>query len=277
MLTPAFRPFLSAITILIIIAAVAVAVEAEGFKGKLIKVNGQATIIDANGQRVTVDKPGDIVRVTDTIETATDASAVVSFNDGTLSILDQESRLRVEKTGWLSHVGGKIYFTYRKIFGESRRVKTRFAILGIRGTTFIVHDIGDSQGIALAEGLLDIQTPGAAFEIHRQAQLDQFGAFKQQSRQQREAVQQAFNEYKQALKRDFIEFKKSFRLQANRVVRFEGNRVEERRIDDAIKAEFEYFESIAGELLDEFREQSSPHFFPGSREQAQDSYSKAPQ
>jgi hypothetical protein len=275
MLPPAFRPFLSAITILIIIAAVTV--DAEEFRGTLIKVNGQVTIIDANGQRVTADKSGDIVRVTDTIETASDSSAVVSFNDGALSILDQESRLRVEKTGWLSHLGGKIYFTYRKIFGESRQVKTRFATLGIRGTTFIVNDIGDSQGVALAEGLLDIQTPGAAFEIHRQAQLDQFGAFKQQSRQQRETVQQAFDEYKQALKRDFIEFKKSFRLQANHVVRFEGNRVEERRIDDAIKAEFEYFESIAAELLDEFREQSSPHFLPGSREQAQDSYSKAPQ
>jgi hypothetical protein len=170
--------------------------------------------------------------------------------------MDQDSRIRVEKTGWLSHLGGKIYFTFRKIFGDSRQVKTRFATLGIRGTTFIVTDDDSGQSVALAEGLLDIQAPGAAFEIHRQRQQDQFRSYKQQAQRQQQAEQRQFDDYKQQLQRDFVEFKKSFNLQPNHVVRFDGNRVEQALIDDDIQAEFEYFEAIAGDLLDEFHEQS---------------------
>lgn len=255
MLRAAFRPFLSAITIIVIV--VSVSIDADTIRGELIKVEGEVNVVDVHGVRHSVERYGLVVRELDTIETARGSKAVVRFTDGSLSIMDQASRIRVEKAGWLSHLGGKIYFTFKKVFGDSRQVKTRFATLGIRGTTFIVTDDDSGQSVALAEGLLDIQTSGAAFEIHRQHQLDQFRAYKQQAQEQQQATQSEFDDYKQQLKRDFIEYKTSFSLQPNHIVRFDGNRVDEGLIDDDIKAEFEYFEAIAGELLDEFREQSS--------------------
>lgn len=254
MLRAAFRPFLSAITIIVIV--VSVSIDADTIRGELIKVEGEVNVVDVHGVRHSVERYGLVVRELDTIETATGSKAVVRFTDGSLSIMDQASRIRVEKAGWLSHLGGKIYFTFKKVFGDSRQVKTRFATLGIRGTTFIVTDDDSGQSVALAEGLLDIQTSGAAFEIHRQHQLDQFRAYKQQAQQQQQATQSEFDDYKKQLNRDFIEYKTSFSLQPNHIVRFDGNRVDEGLIDDDIKAEFEYFEAIAGELLDEFREQS---------------------
>ena len=250
----AFRPLLSAIAIIIIV--VSVAIDADTIRGELIKTEGAVHIVDGHGMRHSIEQYGLVVREFDSIETATGGNAVIRFTDGTLSIMDQNSRIRVEKTGWFSHLGGKIYFTFRKVFGDSHQVKTRFATLGIRGTTFIVTDDDSGQSVALAEGLLDIQTPGAAFEIHRQQQLDQFKAYKQQAEQQQQATQSEFDDYKRQQTRDFIEYKTSFSLQPNHIVRFDGNRVEEALIDDEIKAEFEYFEAIAGELLDEFREQS---------------------
>ena len=52
----------------------------------------------------------------DTIVTKNGGSIVVQFDDGALSVLDEKSRLRVEKTSWFSYLGGKVYVTFEKTF-----------------------------------------------------------------------------------------------------------------------------------------------------------------
>lgn len=254
MLQQAFTGVLSISMVILLISATAAS--AEAFSGKVIKANGEVHIIDADGEHYTVEESKFLVRQMDTIVTAAGGNAVVKFNDGAISVLGEKSSLQVETTSWFSHLGGKIYFTFRKVFGERRQVKTRFATLGIRGTTFIVFDDDNGQAVALEEGLLEIESPGSAFEIHRQQQLDEFETFKQQSRQQQQAVQRKFDDYRSQMQREFIEYKKNFSLQSNRIIQFDGIRVDESIIDENVKAEFDNFKAIAGELLDEFREQA---------------------
>jgi len=257
MLQEAFKYFLFASTILVLIFSACA--NAEELSGEVIRADGAVHIIDARGNHHTVEESRFPVREMDTIVTAEGGNAIVRFNDGVLSVLDGNSRLRVEKTRWLSHLGGKIYFTFSKVFGKPRQVKTRFATLGIRGTTFIIYDDDNGQGVALQEGLLDIESPGPAFEIHRQQALDEFEDFKQQALQQKQDLQQEYDDYRKQMQREFIEYKKNFTLQPNHVIRFDGVRVDETVFDENVKAEFENFEAIAGELLDEFREQSRAH------------------
>jgi len=257
MLREAFKHFFSAIAILVLIFSACA--YADEYSAKVIKVDGEVHVIDADGHRHTVEESGFAVREMDTVVTAAGGNAVVRFDDGVLSVLDENSRLQVEKTGWLSHLGGKIYFTFRKVFGKPRRVKTRFATLGIRGTTFIVYDDGKGQGVALQEGLLDIESPGPVFEIHRQQQLDEFETFKQQALQQQQDMRLEFDDYRDQMQSEFIEYSSNFTLQPNHVIRFDGVRVDEAVIDENIKAEFDSFEAIAGELLQEFREKSQAH------------------
>ena len=257
MLQQAFKRFLSTITILVLISSACA--YAEEFSGKVIRVDGEVHIIDASGKRHTVEESRFLVREMDTIVTAEGGNAIVRFNDGALSVLDENSSLQVVKSSWLSHLGGKIYFTFSKVFGEPRQVTTRFATLGIRGTTFIIYDNDNGQGVALQEGLLDIESPGPAFEIHRQQELDEFEVFKQQRLQQQQDLRQEYDDYKQQMQREFIEYKENFTLQPNHVIRFDGVRVDETLIDENVKAEFDNFEAIAGELLEEFREQARAH------------------
>ena len=251
------KHFFSAITILVLVFYTCAS--ADEYSAKVIKADGEVHVIDADGQRHTVDESGFHVREMDTIVTAEGGNAVVSFDNGVMSVLDENSRLQVEKTGWLSHLGGRIYFTFKKVFGKSRQVKTRFATLGIRGTTFIIYDDNNGQGVALQEGLLDIESPGPVFEIHRQQQLDDFETFKQQALQQQQDMRREYDDYRDQVQRDFIEFKSNFTLQPNRVIRFDGVRVDETAIDENVKAEFDNFEAIAGELLQEFRGKSQAH------------------
>ena len=197
-----------------------------------------------------------MVREMETIVTAQGGSAVVRFNDGSLSVLDSNSSLRVGKTGWLSHLGGRIYFVFNKVFGGERRVEARFATIGIRGTSFIVVDDDSGQAVALQEGLLTIESIGSVFEIYRVQNLDEFDNYKQQVLDQQQTLSAEYDDYREKIQREFVGYRQSFTLQPEHIIRFDGTRVDEGLFDEEIKVEFEKFESIAGELLEEFREQS---------------------
>jgi hypothetical protein len=199
----------------------------------------------------------------DTIVTRDGGKAVVQFNDGAMSVLDEKSSLRVEKSSWFSHLGGKIYFTFRKVFGEPKRVKTPFSTIGVRGTTFIVYADASGNGVALQEGRLNIESPGEEYELHIRREQDEFAAFKQEAQEKTEEMNREFDSYKNQIKREFVEYRKSFTLDANRVIRFNGNRVDLTSMDSAdnaeISAAFGDFEQEAGELLEQFRAQAKKH------------------
>jgi hypothetical protein len=232
---------------------------AEEFRGKVVKVKGDVHIIDAQGNRTKVDESKFLVRELDTIVTDKGGNVIVQFNDGAMTVLDEKSSLQVEKTNWLSHIGGKIYFTFRKIFGQPRQVKTAFATLGVRGTTFIVYDNEKGEGVALAEGQLEVESPGPDFEIHRKQELDEFEAIKQQAHEQRQALKKEFDDYRNRMQHEFVEYKKNFTLEADHVIRFDGTRVDETTMDDDTRADFAAFEKEAGDMLIEFRKQASEH------------------
>ena len=254
MLHAAFQRVVSILILLVL--TLSQSLQAEESRGRIASTTGEVQVIDANGETHQVDVAGYELSEMETVVTAGNSNAVVIFTDGALSVLGENSRLRVEKAGWLSHLGGRIYYTFSKLFGTSRQVKTRFATVGIRGTTFLIYDDAAGQRVALAEGLLDIQSPGPQFELYRQQLIDQFEAYQQQIVQQQQTLQREFDDYREQIYREFIEYSTSFSLHPNHVVRFEGSRVDESIMDDSTIADFADFEAVAGSLLDEFREQA---------------------
>lgn len=233
---------------------------AEEGRGHILKTSGLVKIINAQGDERVVTESKVVVREMDIVSTGDSSRAVIRFNDGALSVLNEKSRLQVEKKNWLSHIGGKIYFTFRKILGGERKVKAKFSTIGIRGTTFIVYDNKEEgQGVALQEGKLEFESLGDDYEIHRKKQSDDFSAFKKQALDAQKAVKNEYEDYKQQTMEEFVEYRKSFTMQANHVIRFDGNRVDETEMGEKERASFSDFESVAGEMLEEFRRQSEEH------------------
>ena len=225
------------------------------YRGKVLKINGDVEIVNAQGEKRLINKADEPLNEMDTIVTKKSARVVVQFNDGVLSVLDEKSRLRVEKTSWFSYLGGKVYFTFKNIFGEPRRVKTRAATIGVRGTTFIISENEKQNGetVALKEGLLQIESTGPAFEIHKKKIIDEFTQFKQQRQQEKQAMQNEYEQYKQQTRQEFVEYRRQFTLQPNRVIKISGYRLDETAMSEANKADFESFESEAEDLIKAFR------------------------
>ncbi len=227
----------------------------EKYRGKILKFSGEVEVVNARGERRFIKKANEPLHEMDTIVTKKGSRVVMRFDDGALSSLDEKSRLRVEKTNWFSYLGGKIYFTFKKVFGEPRRVRTRAATIGVRGTTFIISENSQQNGesVALKEGLLQIESTGPAFEIHKKKVMGDFEQFKQQQHQAQKKMRDEFEQYKKQTQRDFIEYRRNFTLQANRVISLSGYRVDETAMSEADNAAFDAFESEAGDLIKEFR------------------------
>jgi len=233
--------------------------EEQKARGNVMKVSGDVSVISADGETRTVQQAGESLNENDTIVTNEGGSVIVEYDDGALSVLNEKSRLRVEKTRWFSYLGGKIYFTFKKVFGEPRRVRTRSATIGVRGTTFILSDDteNNSQTIALKEGLLDVESTGRPFEIHRKKEMDDFERFKQKQEALREQMLTEYEQYKDQTMKEFIEYKHQFTLQPDRVVSLSGNRVDETAMTEEDRAAFDAFEAEAEDIIKAFRERSN--------------------
>jgi hypothetical protein len=232
-------------------------VYADDSRGRIVKIQGEVYVIDGKGHRQGPVKTNHKLHKDETVVTQKGAKAVVKFDDGALTVLSQKSSVRVEQSGWLSQLGGKVYYLFRKVVGKkesSKKVKTGFTTIGIRGTTFIVTDEENNKGIALSEGKLNMESPGKAYEIHKQKQADDFETFKRQAQEKRESLYSEYSDYKKQLAKDFVEYKKSFDMEANRVINFNGNRVDETELSGDGKKEFADFEGFAKDHVNAFRE-----------------------
>ncbi len=231
-------------------------IQADSFRARIVKMEGQVYVLDRDGEKRQPQKKQYLVNSDETVITEEHSRAVVQFEDGVLSVLDEKSSLRVEQSGWLSQLGGKVYYVFRKVFGrqKSRKVKTKLATIGVRGTTFIVDTSAEVQQVALKQGKLNIESLDNDFEIHKPRNMqDDFAAFKHQATQQQQALQNEYSRYKKNLHKEFVEYKKQFDMQQNTVISIQGNRVDSQQLNQDWEAAFSRYSQFSGELIDAYK------------------------
>lgn len=233
------------------------AAHAESFRARIVKIEGQVYIINSEGEQRKPEKKQYLVNNNETVITRKDSKAVIQFDDGAMSVLDEKSSIRVEQSGWLSQLGGKVYYVFRKVFGtgKPKKVKTKFATIGIRGTTFIVDINFENQQVALQEGKLNIESTDEDYEfIKPQASADDFASFKRQAIESSQEIDDEFSDYKGKINQEFVEYKKSFDLEANKVISVRGNRVIESELDKDWESSFDSFTEFSKDYIGAYRE-----------------------
>lgn len=248
---------LASLFILLSTIAYQSAAQAEAFRARIVKIEGQVYIINSEGEQRKPEKKQYLVNSNETVITRKDSKAVIQYEDGVMSVLDEKSSIRVEQSGWLSQLGGKVYYVFRKVLGthKPKKIKTKFATIGIRGTTFIVDMNSENQQVALKEGKLNFESPDENYEVIKTKDITQgFDEFRQQVAESQQKMKNEFSEYKKNISEEFIEYKKSFDLEANKVISVNGNRVSESELNKNWESSFESFSDFSKDYIGAYRE-----------------------
>ncbi len=175
----------------------------------------------------------------DIISTFRKASAVLKLSDGSDVVLGEKSVIVFADALDVTQKEGKVYYKITSKDAKNKlKIKTDFAIIGIKGTTFIVSAEQNSSYVALKEGLIGIESVKAEFEHYKQKVLSQYEAFLK--KQQKE-----FEKYKKSQEEYIVTMTKEFDLEAGNVVTFDGQKAIENKIET--DKEFDEFEKMLEE------------------------------
>lgn len=224
------------IFLLIVLIALYTALNA-AVVGHVKSVKGDVKIKNENSFKKSNVKSGMEIKGGDLISTSSSSTAVLNLVDGSILALDSGSLLHFGNDLNLNQTDGRVY--YKITTRDARnalKVKTPFAIIGIKGTTFLVNATQDAS-VKLKEGLIGIQSIKEEFKLYRKALQDQYSEFIAKDRE-------GFEKFKQKQNSATAEVTKEFDLQARNSVSFSQNIVSEKPFTKDDDAEFAYFEEL---------------------------------
>lgn len=193
-------------------------------------------------------------------KTGATGRAVVRVGEYGIIVVEKNSTVEVDRSSSAAHVfrqvTGMIFYAMNKVRGSMRpvSVKTKTAVLGIRGTRFLVVEQEGRNEVGMRKGAVTVTSPEEEFEIHRSLVENEFSEFKKEARDAIARERREFNAYKANSDREFVEFKREFTLGADRMVSFDGRRVTESGLSQRSKQEIESIESYAAEWIKEVRD-----------------------
>jgi hypothetical protein len=220
--------------------------------GNVSLVDGNVKVKSENSIKKTKAIIGLEIHSGDLISSSKNAHIKLTLIDKSVLILDELSTLHFYSIKHAQQLEGNIlYKITSRDAKNSLKVETPFAIIGIKGTTFIVNTTDDKKAISLKEGLIGIESIKEEFKLYRKEMNEAFNKFKDS--QDIEAKKQQdlsdFEKFKKGVKDTKTtkiepELTNSFDLKAGNSVSFDANIVKESSLDTQVEDEFNYFENI---------------------------------
>jgi FecR protein len=195
-----------------------------------------------------------------TLITGPDGRVVIRVGEAGYIVVEKNSTIEIDhvkdRANFFRQITGMIYYAMNALRPSQPPLEVRMtmATLGIRGTRFLVADLPDRKEIGMRKGLISVTSPDKDFEIHRKAEQDEFEAFKREGQDAIAKEKREFEEYKAKSEREFVEYKREFTLGANRMVTFDGKRVDDRPLSGETQKDMESLEAYGKEWIEEVRD-----------------------
>ncbi len=192
--------------------------------------------------------------------TGANGRAVVRVGDSGFVVVERNSKLEVDrssgKVNVFRQISGMIYYAMNKVKRSMHKVeiKTKTAVIGVRGTRFVVIDQDARNEIGMRKGEVSVTSPQDEFEIHRQQVDDEFAAYKKEAKDAIAREQKAFEAYQAETAKEFIEYKREFSLSKGRMVSFDGRKVTEGALNERTTQDMESLESFGAEWIGTVRD-----------------------
>lgn len=214
--------------------------------GTIDMFKGTLKIKSANSIKKHKIKKGMKIFTGDMLLSSKNASARINLVDGSTLILDESSTLIFHSLLQTEQQKGKVlYKITSRDARHSLKVKTPFAIIGIKGTTFIVN-ASKTSSISLKEGKIGIKSIHKEFKLYRKKLDAEFNAFKEEGKNHIQKEKEAFEKYKKSQTSHYEKVKivKEFDLKSGMKVSFSKNKVKEDSFSKDDTAEFKHFDNL---------------------------------
>jgi hypothetical protein len=225
---------------------------------EIVKAEGGVTVSDkSDGKQKTVATKSTLP-ATNVLSTGPNGRAVVKVGSTGVIVLEKNSKVEMNNSskGFFRQLTGMVYYAVNSIKGKDRslEVRTKTATMGIRGTRFIVTDMPERQEVGMRKGTVSVESSDGEFEIHKKAEVDECEAMKREAEAAVNKEKSDFETYKATTEKEFVEFKREFSLTADRMVSFNGKRVDDRPLSGETKKDMETLEGFAAEWLKQVRD-----------------------
>lgn len=209
--------------------------------GTVVKVDGVVKVKSENSIKSSNVKMGMEIKRGDLLTSVKSSNAVLKLVDGSMLVLGVNSAILFAIDSNIEQKAGKIYYKITsRDAGNSIKVKTPFAIIGIKGTTFMV-DTTENASVVLKEGLIGVTSIKEEFELYRKGVQKQFDDFVNQK-------EADFKKFKDEQTSGVAEITKEFDLQAGNSISFSKNIVNEKAISKENDEELAYFEQMINSI-----------------------------
>lgn len=189
------------------------------------------------------------------VTTGADGRAVVKVGDSGFVVVERNSTLEIEHAigaaNLFRQVNGMIFYAMNRMRAGMKpvQVRTATAVIGVRGTRFLVVEEEGRKEIGMRKGQVTVTSPREEFEIHRKQVEDEFAAFRKEGSDAIARERREFEAYRAQNAREFVEFKREFQLGKDRMVSFDGRRVTETALGEQTRREMESLEQFAADWL----------------------------
>lgn len=227
-------------------------------KIEIMKTEGDVTVSDkVDGKQKAVSTKR-VLPATNVLSTGPNGRAVVKVGDTGYIVLEKNSKVEINNgsAGFFRQLTGMIYYAVNTITGKDRtlEVRTKTSTMGIRGTRFIVTDTPERNEVGMRKGTLSVESISGEFEVHRKIEQDEFEAMKREGEAAVSKENEDFEAYKADAEKEFVEYKREFSLGADRMVSFDGNRVDDRPLSGETKKDMETLENYGEEWLNKVQD-----------------------
>jgi len=170
------------------------------------------------------------------------AWARLAYPDGSRVLLKERTELLLEEEKLVSLAKGRAFF--RMLFQKMGRFSVRQgnAVIGIKGTTFLVDTSGSKTEVFMKEGRVEVLAVKGQFKRYKRSIMDEFEKYREEGVRALEEESAAFEEYKRQMEKEFIEYVKAFEIEAGRGVSIDGTEVRDVKIPESVMDEFRRFE-----------------------------------
>jgi hypothetical protein len=213
---------------------------ANGIIGSVEKINGIVKVKSEGSFKKSKVDVGYEIKSGDLISTSKKANAVLKLVDGSNIVLASNSTIRFGGSMKIEQNGGKVFYKITSRDAKnSLKIKTPFAIIGIKGTTYIINNEKENQSVSLKEGLIGVASIKEEFALYRKEVLAQYNNYVSQQMSE-------FEKFKRAQEEPVAQMTKEFDLKQGNTVSFSGNKVKEKGWSEENDAEFAEFEKLIG-------------------------------